>query len=33
VALTSNLPGYVPVLVNGRPMKSVNQFYNKRKAE
>jgi IS605 OrfB family transposase len=32
-ALTSNLPGYVPVLVNGRPMKSVNQFYNKRKAE
>lgn len=33
VALTSNLPGYVPVLVNGRPIKSVNQFYNKRKAE
>ncbi|MBE3559220.1 MAG: IS200/IS605 family element transposase accessory protein TnpB [Ktedonobacteraceae bacterium] len=32
-ALTSNQPGYVPVLVNGRPMKSVNQFYNKRKAE
>jgi putative transposase len=31
-ALTSNLPGYVPVLVNGRPVKSVNQFYNKRKA-
>jgi putative transposase len=33
VALTSNLPGFVPVLVNGRPVKSVNQFYNKRKAE
>ncbi len=32
VALTSNLPGFVPVLVNGRPIKSVNQFYNKRKA-
>jgi putative transposase len=32
-ALTSNQPGFVPVLVNGRPMKSVNQFYNKRKAE
>jgi IS605 OrfB family transposase len=33
VALTSNLSGYVPVLVNGRPVKSVNQFYNKRKAD
>ncbi len=32
-ALTSNQPGFVPVLVNGRPMKSVNQFYNKRKAD
>ncbi len=32
-ALTSNIPGFVPVLVNGRPMKSVNQFYNKRRAE
>lgn len=32
VALTSNKPGFRPVLVNGRPMKSVNQFYNKRKA-
>ncbi len=32
-ALTSNAPGFVPVLVNGRPMKSVNQFYNKRNAE
>lgn len=33
VALTSNKPGFRPVLVNGRPVKSVNQFYNKRKAE
>jgi IS605 OrfB family transposase len=33
VALTSNQPGFVPILVNGRPIKSVNQFYNKRKAE
>ena len=33
VALTSNQVGFVPRLVNGRPMKSINQFYNKRKAE
>ncbi len=33
VALTSNKPGFVPVVVNGRPVKSKNQFYNKRKAE
>ena len=33
VALTSNQVGFVPRLVNGRPIKSVNQFYNKRKAE
>ncbi len=32
VALTSNQPGFVPVLINGRPLKSINQFYNKRKA-
>ncbi len=32
-ALTSNKPGFVPVLVNGRGMKATNQFYNKRKAE
>jgi IS605 OrfB family transposase len=31
-ALTSNKPGFRSVLVNGRPVKSVNQFYNKRKA-
>jgi len=33
VALTSNKPGFQSVIVNGRPVKSVNQFYNKRKAD
>jgi len=33
VALTSNKPGFQSVLVNGRPVKSTNQFYNKRKAD
>ncbi len=33
VVLTSNKSGFRSVLVNGRPVKSVNQFYNKRKAE
>ena len=28
-ALTSNKPGFIPVLVNGRPLKSLNQLYNK----
>jgi putative transposase len=32
-ALTANKPGFVPRIVNGRPVKSINQFYNKRKAE
>ncbi len=32
VALASNKPGFSPVVVNGRPVKSTNQFYNKRKA-
>jgi putative transposase len=31
-AITSNKPEFIPVLVNGRPIKSWNQFYNKRKA-
>ena len=31
-ALTSNQKGFRPVLVNGRPLKSLNQFYNKTKA-
>src|SRR5579885_557323 len=33
VALTSNKPGFRSVLVNGRPVKSMNQWYNKRMAE
>jgi putative transposase len=32
-ALTSNTAGFVPRLVNGRPVKSIDQVYNKRKAE
>ncbi|MHC5723866.1 MAG: RNA-guided endonuclease InsQ/TnpB family protein [Nostoc sp.] len=32
-ALTSNKPGFKPVLVNGRPLKSINQQYNKVKAK
>jgi putative transposase len=32
VALASNKPGFSPVVVNGRPVKSTNQFYNKRRA-
>lgn len=32
-AITSNKPGFTPLLVNGRGLKSINQFYNKRKAE
>jgi putative transposase len=32
-AITSNKPGFVPVLVNGRPTKYINQRYNKRRAE
>jgi putative transposase len=31
--LASDKPGFVPRIVNGRPVKSVNQFYNKRRAE
>ncbi|PMB15793.1 transposase [Fischerella thermalis CCMEE 5319] len=33
VALTSNQPGFRPLLVNGRPLKSRNQYYNKLKAK
>lgn len=33
VALTSNKLGFVPVVVNGRGVKSTNQFYNKRRAQ
>jgi len=31
VALTSNKVGFIPHLVNGRPIKSVNQIYNKQR--
>ncbi len=31
--LTSNQKGFIPILVNGRPLKSLNQFYNKTKAK
>jgi len=31
--LTSNKPGFTPLLVNGHPLKSINQYYNKRKAD
>lgn len=31
-ALTSNKPGFVPRLVSGKPLKSLNQFYNKQRA-
>ncbi|MBZ8178664.1 RNA-guided endonuclease InsQ/TnpB family protein [Oscillatoria salina] len=30
MAVTSNQPGFVPLLINGRPLKSLNQFYNRR---
>ncbi len=33
IALTSNKSGFVPIVVNGRGLKSTNQFYNKRRAE
>ncbi len=32
IALTSNQVEFEPILVNGRPLKSINQFYNKKKA-
>lgn len=31
--LTANKSGFVPRLVNGRPVKSINQFYNKVRAD
>jgi IS605 OrfB family transposase len=33
IALTSNKVGFIPRLVNGRPIKSVNQCYNKQAAK
>ncbi len=32
IALTSNQLGFSPILINGRPLKSLNQFYNQKKA-
>lgn len=32
-AITSNSKGFRPILVSGRHIKSVNQYYNKRKAQ
>jgi putative transposase len=32
-ALVSNKPGFVPRLVNGRPLKATNQLYNKQRAQ
>jgi putative transposase len=32
-AVTSNQPGLTPFLVNGRPLKAINQWYNKRRAQ
>jgi len=32
MTLTSNKKGLDPLVVNGRPLKSINQFYNKKKA-
>jgi putative transposase len=31
--IASDKAGFVPRIVNGRPVKSINQFYNKRRAE
>jgi putative transposase len=31
--LASDKPGFLPRFVTGRPVKSINQFYNKRRAE
>src|SRR2546429_376661 len=33
IALTSDKPAFQAVVVNGRPVKSINQYYNKRRAE
>ncbi|MDJ0673852.1 MAG: transposase [Calothrix sp. MO_167.B42] len=33
MAVTSNRPGVKPLLVNGRPLKSINQFFNKQLAK
>lgn len=32
-AVTSNVKEFKPLIINGRPLKAINQYYNKRKAE
>lgn len=32
MAITSNQAGFQPILVKGRPLKSINQYFNKRRA-
>jgi len=31
--IAANQPGFTPLLVNGRPLKALNQWYNKRRAQ
>lgn len=31
--LATNVPGIQPVIINGRPLKAINQYYNKRRAK
>ena len=31
--LASNVKGFKPVIINGRPLKSINQYYNKQRAK
>lgn len=31
--LATNVPGIQPVIINGQPLKAINQYYNKRRAE
>ena len=31
--VTSNKKGFQPLIINGRPVKSINQFYNKKKGK
>ena len=33
MTVTSNQPDFTPLLINGRPLKSLNQFYNQRRAK
>jgi putative transposase len=32
-AVTSNVKEFKPLIINGRPLKAINQYFNKRKAE